>query len=434
MTRTSLQGLSLGLLSGVALIAAGLAFGDPAFAQQRSSGGGHDSGGGHEMTDQGSGDRGGSGAGQAGRGEGRGQGGQSVRDVFEDLEESERGSRGGTEDAARGQGGGGDTARGGKPADTGGGGTPGEQEITEEDDSDKPDWAGGGRGQPRGDSGGQMGDLFGDMVVILRDENGVPIMTQLPDGTWVVQPIDANGELIPLDEEGHPLDGTLTVAVDIGRLNVGRSPTRILDQRLDEAVSNINEADSISLDASGRLVFTIDGEDKTIDSPLENLALYVTIMTTGTIPDVTDPSKFPEDLANLVDGTLTMDDVLDAASFLAGATDKTVPISVDKVAYINLIVGLEGDLTDELGNEYIDYSDFSYDRESIYGDTTAEVLILQDGVYVPTVVNIYEVVFSSENYVDDGGIDSFTQAADDARAVLLYIHDNAAPETAASVQ
>jgi hypothetical protein len=431
MTRTALSGLSLGLLSGVALIATGLTFGDPAFAQQRSSGGGHDSGGGHEMTDHGSGDRGGSGA---GRGEGRGQGGQSVRDVFQELEDSERGSRGGTEDAARGQRGGDDTARGGRPADTGGRGTPGEHETTVDEDSDRPEWAGGGRGQPRGDSGGQMGDLFGDMVAILRDENGVPIMTQLPNGDWVVQPIDADGNVIPLDEEGHPVDETLTVGVEIGRLNVGRSPIHVLDRRLDEAVKNINDADSISLDASGRLVLTVDGEEKTIDSPLENLALYVTLMNTGTIPGVTDTSKFPEDLAHLVDGTLTMDDVLAAASFLAGATDKTVPISVDKVAYINLILGLEGNLTDQLGNEYVDFTDFSYDRESIYGDTTAEVLILQGGVYVPTIVNIYEMVFSGENYVDDGGIDSFTQAADDARAVLLYIHDNAAPETAAAAQ
>jgi hypothetical protein len=418
----------MGLLSGVALIAAGLTFGVPAFAQQRSSGGGHDSGGGHEMTDHGSGDHGGSGA---GRGEGRGQGGQSVRDVFEDLEESERGS---AEDTGRGQRGGDDTARGGRPADTGGRGTPGEHETTEEEDSDRPDWAGGGRGQPRGDSGGQMGDLFGDMYVILRDENGVPIMTQLPDGTWVVQPIDADGNPIPLDEEGHPIDETLTVEVEIGRLNVGRSPTRVLDQRLDEAVTNINAADSISLDPSGRLVLTVDGEEKTIDSPLENLALYVELMTTGTIAGVTDTSKFSEDLAHLVDGVLTMEDLLSAASFLAAATDKSVPVSVDKVAYINLIIGLEGTLTDELGNTYVDFSTFSYDRESVYGDATAEVLILQDGVYVPTVVNIYEAVFSGENYVDDGGIDSFTQAADDARAVINYIHEYEVPAEAAAVQ
>jgi hypothetical protein len=126
--------------------------------------------------------------------------------------------------------------------------------------------------------------------------------------------------------------------------------------------------------------------------------------------------------------------VLSAASFLAAATDKSVPISIDKVAYINLILGLEGTLTDELGNEYVDFSDFSYDRESVYGDATAEVLILQDGVYVPTVVNIYEAVFSGENYVDDGGIDSFTQAADDARAVINYIHEYEVPAEAAAVQ
>jgi hypothetical protein len=196
-------------------------------------------------------------------------------------------------------------------------------------------------GQPRGESGGKMGDLFGDMYAVLRDENGVPIMIQLPDGSWVAQPIDADGNTIALDEEGHPVDETLTVEVEIGRLNVGRSPPHVLDQRLDEAVTNINNADSISLDPSGRLVLTVDGEEKTIDSPLENLAIYVELMNTGTIAGVTDTSKFSEDLAHLVDGVFTMEDQLSAASFLAAATDKSVPVSIDKVAYINLILGVE---------------------------------------------------------------------------------------------
>ncbi|MBW8328754.1 MAG: hypothetical protein K0M48_06265, partial [Thiobacillus sp.] len=50
------------------------------------------------------------------------------------------------------------------------------------EDSDRPVWAGvkgrksGGGGKPAG-AGSKKGDLFGDMVVLLRDANGAPILT-----------------------------------------------------------------------------------------------------------------------------------------------------------------------------------------------------------------------------------------------------------------
>ena len=52
---------------------------------------------------------------------------------------------------------------------------------------------------------------------------------------------------------------------------------------------DINAAKAVSLDDSGRLVLTTDGVAKTINSPLENLAIYKALMTTGTIPGITDP-------------------------------------------------------------------------------------------------------------------------------------------------
>ena len=97
------------------------------------------------------------------------------------------------------------------------------------------------------------------MYVILRDENGVPILTQLADGTWVVQPIDANGNTLPLDAEGNLIDSSLAISVELGRLNVGRSPLTVLSSQYEEALKSINEADSVSVDASGRLVLTTDG-------------------------------------------------------------------------------------------------------------------------------------------------------------------------------
>ena len=281
---------------------------------------------------------------------------------------------------------------------------------------------GGGKattGKP-GTAGTKKGEDLGDLWVILRDANGVPILNA--DG--FVQPIDKDGNLIPLDAEGAPLDATLVQEVELGRTNVGRSPTKVLDKSLDEVVKAINDADSVSLDDSGRLVVTKDGVASTIDSPVENLALYKTLMTTGTIPGITDPAKLAS-LAYLVDGAKTVDDLKAATGFLAGSTDKTAPLSIDEIVYLNQILKIPGTIVGPDGKTYVDFSAFTYDRASVYASMTTQALIeTSPGVFEVKTVNVYETVFS--NTQDTGaGVDGFTQAADDARAVLLYIHDNA---------
>jgi hypothetical protein len=182
-----------------------------------------------------------------------------------------------------------------------------------EEDSDKPAWAGGGggkndRGEKPSTAGSARGDLYGDMYVILRDDNGVPILNE--DG--FVQPVDADGNPIPLDEEGAPIDPSLATEVELGRLNVGRAPTQVLDRRAEEVITLLNSATELSLDAAGRLVVTVDGVAKTIDSPLENLAIYVALMTTGTIPGVDDLPGTEFD--HLVDGVLTVEDLASTRS------------------------------------------------------------------------------------------------------------------------
>jgi hypothetical protein len=366
-----------------------------------------------------------------------------LRDVFRDMEdeassETEHGSASGHSGSSKGkkvQAGKASTSKGKK------GGKVTDQDTVKEvsEDSDRPEWAGtpgkeGKPGRPNTASGTKKGDLFGDMYALLRDENGVPIMIQLPDGTWVAQPVDSNGNIIPLDDEGHPVDETLTVEVELGRLNVGRSPLRVLSARYEEALKVINEADEVTLDPSGRITYTTDGEVKTIDSPLENLAIYVELMNTGTLTGVVDTSKFTGDLATLVDGTFTSADLASAASFFAAASDKTGSISEDAVVYMNSILGIDGTLTDASNTgTYVDFATFNYDRETVYKDATAEVLVLQDGVWVPTVVNLYDAVFASTTYTStDGGVDGFAQAADDARAVIEYVHEYSVPVTPVS--
>ncbi len=291
-----------------------------------------------------------------------------------------------------------------------------------EEDSDRPVWAGvkggksGGGGKPAG-AGTKKGDLFGDMVVVLRDANGAPILTT--DG--LVQVIayvyDASGNLVPLKDASGNLvvipyvDGELATTingvpvysaeVDLGRLSVGRAPSKVLDHSLTEALSKLT-AGTVTLDSTGRLA--VDGV--TIDSPLENLALYDKYMTTGSLPGVTLPAGF------------------NPASLLAAASDKYGSISVDTVVYMNSILGINS------GTTYYDFSTTNYDRYTTWKNATATVLVYDaaKNVYVPTVVNLYDAVFNSTNWVDPtatGGADDFATAADDYRAVIEFVHDNA---------
>lgn len=323
--------------------------------------------------------------------------------------------------------------QGRKPGETAGQGRKSMDDIfrdigaAAEEDSDRPPWAGGGggpneRGGKPADAGSARGDLYGDMYVILRDDNGVPILS----AAGFVQPIDADGNLIPLDAEGAPIDPSLAIEVELSRLNVGRSPTSVLDRRASEVVTLLNSATAISLDAAGRLVVTTADGTKTIDSPLENLAIYVALMTTGTIPGVTDLPGTEFDY--LVDGTFTSQDLVAATGLFAAAADKYTSLSADAVAYMNAILGINTVTTGDVTYSSMDYSSFTYDRSDAYDGEMITILVKQpDGTYVPTSVNIYDAVFKSLDYTETG-FDAFATAVDDARTVIAFIHDNAAPE------
>jgi len=245
-----------------------------------------------------------------------------------------------------------------------------------------------------------------------------------PEG--FVQPVDAEGNPIPLDEEGAPIDPSLAIEVELGRLNVGRAPSSVLDRRAQEVITMLNDATEVTLDAAGRLVLTVDGVAKTIDSPLENLAIYVALMTTGTIPGVDDLPGTEFD--HLVDGVFTAADMLSAASFLAAGSDKAGELTTDEVAYINAFLDINIVKIGDVTFSDIDYSSFNYDRSDVYGDITVTVLLQQpDGSWVPTEVNVYEAVFGSADFSGSGSLSAFAQAAEDARAIIEYIHEYALP-------
>lgn len=117
--------------------------------------------------------------------------------------------------------------------------------------------------------------------------------------------------------------------VDLGRLNVARSPRHVLDQAYNEALATLTpsmlELYSMSLPEVQDYLANHWDEAVLLDSPLQNLAL----------------------LQDAFDGTSVLNTYLDqdnsvdtlAAIFLGVASDKTVPITVDAVEAVTTILG-----------------------------------------------------------------------------------------------
>lgn len=321
----------------------------------------------------------------------------------------------------------------------------------EEEDSDRPSWAGqsGNEGKPGGgNSGGDRmkGDDYGDIVIVLRNDDGTlyhpnddesVTVAILSDGSQVEL---INGEL----PEGTILpDGVTLQEVEFGRLNVARSPTTVIEHSLTEALSKLDGltlGEDVTLDASGRLV--VDGV--TIDSPLENLALYEALLTAPVSVNEDDVSVVTLTATASSDGQDTtytfvvpQDAVLElAASALSAASDKTGELTIDEVIGITGFLG--EDTLNALQTYVTDGSIDDYSASDTYSGVTVVVLDEQtnsegDTIYVPITVDIYEVLEDDFGTVDtssifnneDGGIDVFTNMANDAVQVLEYVHDNA---------
>jgi hypothetical protein len=300
-----------------------------------------------------------------------------------------------------------------------------------EEDSDRPAWAGGnkelnphrGEGSAGGDT--KKGGDYGDIWVILRDDLGNPIL----DANGNIQPcLDAAcTQVIQLTADGElPTEYVDDViAVEFGRLNISRAPSKVLEHSLTEALAKLDDGvfgDTVTLDPSGRLM--IDGV--AIDSPLENLALYKALLTAPVVDgmvvlsittqvegegDVTYTFSVPEDAR------------LDlAASAIAAASDKTGDLNVEEVVNISKFLDVDDELAALVG-------DYTYDRTDTYGDVKVWVLVeTSPGVFEPRLVSVTDSVTFNDLPAVDGdanGIDRFAQAADDSVTVLEYVHDNA---------
>lgn len=193
---------------------------------------------------------------------------------------------------------------------------------------------------PGGNGGSDPPDL-GDLFVLYRDADGVPILT----ADSCQQPLSADGTVIPVDPVTCavlPEYATSTQEVDFGRTSVVRSPESVLQQQLQDVIVNLSTAGCVTLDAAGRLVTSTNTDgvvtSGAIDSPLQNLAIYRQLMLVGDLG------------VNIADPNNVLGNVLNTAARAVGAaSDKSGRVSVDMVAYLNQILGL----TDETVNTYL---------------------------------------------------------------------------------
>ena len=355
--------------------------------------------------------------------------------------------------------------------------------------AERPPGAGNGGG---GGGGGGGTTDFGDLIMLYRDDYGVPIPSpevqvedpetgELVDGGLCWQPLAFNLEdpnICSLDcqVDGKDLNGNddpnvdvvlvnqytcgvaagcsgCTQEVDFGRVNEARSPDTVFESQLDDVIVNLSIADCLTLDPAGRVVASQVEDDlvtsRAIDSPLQNLAIYRELILTGTLG-----APLP---------LLTADYLTTAARALGAASDKTGEFNVDMLAYLNQIMGLDGlptTLDPKICETYreevqgviqlvekcfLDYGAFAYNRDTNFGALPDPAYIPGSGpvagwfeylaeVVPPTPTPTFEIVqgpittavFADESF-DDVNIDGFAQAADDARAVIDFMHSNPLP-------
>ena len=315
---------------------------------------------------------------------------------------------------------------------------------------------GGGNGGGKANPGNKLGDLYADLMVLARYADGTPItvthgdetclqpITPTPVGDLVngsgVYPYEQDMYYIPLvgdqmavmaeeedEDELEPCDvqaeyADLVEEVDLGRLNLGRAPERVLTKQLRDVQVFLTSGD-IGLDASGRFTRSIDDVVvQTLDSPLANLAAYQSILETGRIGTIGIPNLEPD--FDLSFWELT------AAQFGAAAPKDAFTITVDTVQYLNRILGIplqqdwDGVTTigSETGEVFVSFAGFAYDRDETFPGCARYRVLNDDGTWYDETKALTEVVpFTGTG--QGSGVDGYAKFAEDARKVLVWTHD-----------
>ncbi len=337
-----------------------------------------------------------------------------------------------------------------------------------------------GAGNGGGGGGGNAPPDYGDLFVLYRDASGVPILTddscvqplaaetfegciQIP-GTEV----PADCRIIPVDPQtcAVPIGYTIyTREADFGRINEARSPVTVFESQLEDVMVNLGTAGCLSLDPAGRPVYgslDLGGDEpvvltSTVDSPLQNLAIYRQLMLEGSLPGglvlpgMEDPQGW----------------LFTAARALGAASDKAGEVTIDLWAYLNDILGLtDPGVTTALSKNcievkeevmgkiemvqkcFLDVSAFGYTRSGEYMSLPMPAYIPADGPedgvfeYLDQVgPNSFEIVSGSildavfpDEAAGNGSIEysgsnveAFAKSADDSRTVIQFMHNWAVP-------
>ncbi len=158
-----------------------------------------------------------------------------------------------------------------------------------------------------GGGGGGCGDVFGDLIHVLRDDvTGQPILQK----RWIELPKEIPGYgwgycAIAVDEDGEELafaplscdvaEGDLERVIEVdyfGRLNGGRTKERNNRMHFNEVISSIKAAGLVKQEAAARLTLGYDcapnaggqvmcAEWTTVDSPMESIGLFTRLMKYG---------------------------------------------------------------------------------------------------------------------------------------------------------
>lgn len=267
-------------------------------------------------------------------------------------------------------------------------------------------------------------NLYGDLWLLLRDDYGAPIL----DADGCIQPLASEPvtwpdttvhDTVPMTIEEYE-DGEVTCTVlpgyeqytmelEIGRLNMVRNMANnpdALARGLEEAISTINSAQSVSLDPAGRLVLTVDDGgllvEKTIDSPRENLALYHALMTLGRLAGY-GPEKH--------EGGETI-----APQWVAIRPD----LDLGELAFLR-----DGRGTLRLVDGYANLSSVIYSRQNRFQEQLLTFIQYVDGASCPywdMLDYAWPQVFEEEPYVGMN-MEAFARYVDDSRRVIVFIHD-----------
>jgi len=347
---------------------------------------------------------------------------------------------------------------------------------------------GGVQGPPTDGGGSGSPPDYGDLIILHRDANGVPIPspaitvtdpeTGLPvDGGLCWQPKAFSSEnctadtlaamgcddwdtcVVPVDQYSCAVEAGFTGCtqeVDFGRINEARAPDTVLASQLEDVIVKVATADEVGLDPAGRLVTCTDDGDidsvSAIDSPLQSLAIYKELMLKGTLG-----VELPDDA------------MMTAARALGTASDKSGEVNIDLVAYLNQIMGL----SDPATSTFLPKLCETY-REEVQGNIQlVEKCFLDFGqvpgggayeyarignfnelphpAYIPGAAPVqgwfeylwpigstatFEIlqgpvngtVFGNTAGFEGGNIGGFAQAADDAREVINFMHTWPVPD------